>query len=306
MFRILLFSIIFTVFAEARLMDFIRTVDWSKMGDSEFSIKSCKCEAADGKYPAGFKIKLYEPIAYIDITNTPWNSVALGIQFDKSMTRKQGSSRYNGKNRRYTHVISFPPLSVLNFVQDYICFERLSAPAFVYWSEILPTQTNDVMALITEMSRGPMSKAWHFLMASSMACSLDCASTSIRGETLNALHYCASCSGTTGNGSAYGNGRSTDPLSGSHVNVLVAVDSMHYAGILAKVSNANFTFSPTNKIPNSMCGPVYFPLGIKSQYMLNQDHPVAWDAVRIGMFRTSWAEFKNKPKSGMMLDNGFG
>ena len=71
----------------------------------------------DGK-GAGFKISIVEPIGIIETTNTPWNIVALGTKFAKSVGRKQGNSRDDGHNKRYTHFVAFPVMAALNFVQD--------------------------------------------------------------------------------------------------------------------------------------------------------------------------------------------
>lgn len=291
------FFIISLYATDAPLLNFFKTVDWSYMGDkTRFSLDLCKCNILDGGQGAGFKATIAEPIGMIETTNTPWNVVGIKKKFDKSLTRKQGSSRGDGENRRYLHFIAFPPLAFLNFIQDAVCFERFSSLAFLYWSEIVPTQTNDIYALFMQSSKGPLSKIWYNNPFAMSACIVDCAATTF-DKPMNSLHWCAGCAGVTGNNTAYGPGKNDDPIVQAHVQALSAIDDLHYAGALAKVSNATFTYSPTSKIANSMCGAKYFPLAIKSQYALQLAYPTVWDATPIGKLAPLWADFKNKPDS---------
>lgn len=303
-FLLFLLVLISTVnlYANKPLLNFIKTVDWEFMGDkTEFTLDLCNCDIADGGKGSGFKARIAEPAWATETTNEPWNLVGLGkMKLDKSLTRKTGVSRNNVEDddgvRRYLHTIAFAPLGVLNFVQDSVCFERLSGASFLYWSEIIPSQTNDIMALFVQASKGPISKIWYNNMVGLMACSADCGATMFN-KTLNALHWCAGCLGSTGNNTSYGSGKQNDPITSHHVFTLSAIDDLQYGGIFSKVSNATFSYSPVSKIANSTCGPKYFPLGIKSQYYLNLAYPTVWDATVIGKMRSSWAEFKNTYKS---------
>lgn len=284
------------------LLNFIKTVDWEFMGDkTEFTLDLCKCDLGAEGATAGLRARLAEPVFATETTNDPWNIVGLGVRLDKTPGRKRGVSRNSTDGtedgvRRYLHTIAFAPLGVLNFVQDSVCFERSSGASFLYWSEIIPTQTNDIVALFTQASKGPISKIWYNNMLGFMACSVDCSAT-LFDKTINSLHWCAGCLGVTGNNTSYGSGKQNDPITSHHVFTLSALDDLHYAGIMAKVSNANFTFSPVSTIANSMCEPQYFPLAIKSQYYLQLAYPTVWDATVIGKFRGSWAEFKNTPNN---------
>jgi len=289
-----------SLYADMPLLNFIKTVDWEFMGDkTEFTLDLCGCDIGDGGKGAGLRARIAEPAFATETTNDPWNLVGLGARLDKSPARKRGSSRNSDDEgfRRYLHTIAFAPLGLLNFVQDSVCFERLTGASFLYWSEIIPSQTNDIVALFTQASKGPLSKIWYNNPIAAMACVADCAASTF-DEPLNALHWCAGCAGVTGNNTAYGTGKDNDPITSHHVFSLSAIDDLHYGGIMAKVSNSNFTFSPVSKIPNTMCRPAYFPLAIKSQYYLQLAHPTVWDATTIGKFRGAWAEFKNKPYSG--------
>jgi conjugal transfer pilus assembly protein TraU len=286
-------------YADMPLMNFMETVDWEFMGDkTEFTLDLCKCEF-EYAIESGLRAKLAEPVGAIETTNTPWNIVGLGMKLDKSLKRKQGDSRGDdeGEYRRYTHSIAFAPLGILNFVQDAVCFERLTSASFLYWTEIIPSQTNDVVALFTQGSKGPFSKIWYANPIGTLACSIDCAATTFY-ESSNTLHWCAGCAGVTGNNTAYGAGKDTDPITSHHVYALSAIDDLHYAGLFSNLQrNASFMYSPVTKILNSMCEPTYMPMAIKTQYRLNLAYPTVWDATRIGDFRAKWAEFKNKPHS---------
>ena len=281
----------------APLFEFIKNVDWEYMADNTvFTLDLCQCDIFEDGKGAGFKISIVEPIGIIETTNTPWNIVALGTKFEKSVGRKQGNSRDDGHNKRYTHFVAFPVMAALNFVQDYICFERVSFTSFLYWSEIIPEQNNDLLALVTQLSKGPISKAWYNNPFGLMACSVDCAATTFN-EPLNSLHWCAGCAGATGNNTAFGGGKDPDPVMSSHVQGLIAIDDLHSIGALSKVTDARIEFSPVAAIPNSMCKPKYFPLGLKTQYHLQLIYPTVWDAVSIGKFSPSHALFKNKPNA---------
>ncbi len=285
--------------SENVMLNFIETVDWEYMGDNtKFSTDMCSCdiEESGSGLGVGFRAQIAEPIGLIETTATPWNVVSIGQKFDTSLTRKQGNSREDGNNRRYTHFISFAPMGILNFIQDSVCFERLTSTNFLYWSEIIPSQTSDIMAIMTQSAKGPIGKVWYNNPIGALACLVDCASATFNAPT-NYLHWCAGCSGQTGNNTAYGNGKANDPISAHHVYALSAIDDLHFAGGLSKISNAFFEFSPQSEVPSSMCSPQYFPMAIKSQYAIQLAYPTRGRTEVIGKFRTFWAEFKNKPNS---------
>lgn len=294
---LLLCSIAFVYASNKPLVNFVKTVDWSFMGDkTEFSLALCSCPVSEGGNGAGMRARIAEPITFLEFTNTPWNVVAIEKKFDKSITRKQGSSRGGSRNRRYAHSIAFAPLGALNFIQDTVCFERFTSLSFLYWSEIIPTQTNDLMALFAQGSKGPFSKIWFNNPIAGMMCMADCVATTYN-KTINSMHWCAGCAGTTANNTAYGSGRAESPLMGAHAQSLAVIDDLHYGGLLAKVSNASFTYSPVKRIPNSTCGPSYFPVAPKTQYALNLAYPTVWDATQIGKASFTWANFKNKSQT---------
>ena len=295
--RLFIFTFILTSSLNAAIWDFMKEVDWEYMGDkTEFSLDVCSCEY-DDIISAGFKLKFAEPIGAIEFTNTPWNVVSIEKKFDKSLTRKQGSSRNEGDNRRYAHFIAMAPFGLLNFVQDYICFERFSSLSFLYWGEIIPTQTNDVMALFVQASKGPFSKIWYNNPVGMLAGIPECIS-SLFNQQSNSLHWVAGCAGVTGNNTAYGNGRASSPLMSAHAHALAVIDDLHFGGLLGVVSTPTFLYSPVAKVPNGTCNAGYLPIAPKTQYAMNLAQPSTWSATILGKPSFTWANFKNKPMSG--------
>jgi len=112
------------LFAEVRpVFNPIKTIDWSFFGDNfNYTIKLCSCQVGDtGLRKAGFEASFYEPIGLIDVAATPWDFPSIGIQLDKSMGRKQGTTRDSKSGStgfRYTHFIIYPIFSILNFITD--------------------------------------------------------------------------------------------------------------------------------------------------------------------------------------------
>ncbi len=126
----------------APMFEFIKNVDWEFFADNtKFTLDLCQCDIFEDGKGAGFKISIVEPIGIIETTNTPWNIVALGTKFEKSVGRKQGNSRDDGHNKRYTHFVAFPVMAALNFVQDYICFERVSFTSFCIGVKLFQLKT---------------------------------------------------------------------------------------------------------------------------------------------------------------------
>lgn len=296
---IVMFSLLTNANASAKLFNF-GLIPWSDMVDNtEFTLDLCNCDIEDGGKGAGLRARLFEPIGVIETTNTPWNIVSLGAKLDKSAKRAQSVSRGDNaiETRRYSHNIAIAPLGLLNFVQDSVCFERITNASFLYWTEIIPSQTNDVLGLFTQLSKGPLSKAPYSVFPAFLPQPIDCAATTF-GEPNNSLHWITGCVGVTGNNTAYGAGKEKDPITAHHVYAMSLIDDLHYAGVYSNLQrSAKFSYSPTSKIANSMCSPTYSGIIIKSQYELSLASPSAWDATKLGEFRGKWAEFKNKPHS---------
>ncbi len=289
-------SYISPLFGDAHILD-IGKYDWSIMANkTEFTLDICSCDLDDGaQNPAGMKATIVEPIGAISSYNEPWKIPSLGVSL-KGPSKKQGSSRDDGHNRRYVRYVAFPILSTLNVVQEYVCFEPMSVMSLLYQSEVNPIALNDYVATDFQVSRGLHNNLPYLNPVGAIAGLADCAATTF-GEPMNSLKFNAGCAGLLGPGSNYGNGKSSDPIMEHHALAAVILDNMHATYQLKKTSNATFTFSPDNKIYNTMCEAKPFASIIKDQYWLQLIHPTAWDAVRIGDYATKHAEFKMKPNT---------
>ncbi len=113
-----------------KCLTFFSNLDWNGYFDkmeAEFDICSCEIEDAD-QFPIGFKMRFVEPIMGLSLSNTPWNIVGMGMKLDKSMLRKQGTSRGSSDDHfmfKYINAVIFPILGwTIGVAQDYICFER--------------------------------------------------------------------------------------------------------------------------------------------------------------------------------------
>lgn len=270
------------------------TIDWAFFADTfEWKVKFCSCEVGDtGLAQAGFELSLYEPIALIDVTATPWNFPSIGLSLDNSLGRKQGTTRESESGAtafRYTHFIVYPIFSIINLVNDYICFERLSALTFGFMAEVNPAHNNDSIAAFLNPHKLLFALA-------SPACIIDCATTTAH-EPMNSMYFCAGCWGSMSTNTGWTNG--AHPITEAGLLSARLLDNMHMTYALSKTSNATFSSLTTNAKPqNSMCKETYFPLILKTQYRLQLAYPVTWDTKKIGELRTGWADFKlGKDKS---------
>ncbi len=71
---LLIFIAINSSYAQnAPLLNFIKTVDWSFMGDkTTFSLDLCNCDITDGGNGAGLRATIAEPIGIIEFTNSDY------------------------------------------------------------------------------------------------------------------------------------------------------------------------------------------------------------------------------------------
>lgn len=266
----------------------MKTIDWYFFGDNfNYTIKLCSCKIGDsGLTKAGFEASFYEPIGLIDVAATPWDFPSIGIKLQKSMGRKQGdavASNSTETSFKYTHFIIYPIFAVLNFVTDYVCFERLSALSFGFMAEINPAWNNDTIATFLAPEK------LLFALASPI-CILDCAASSL-GKPINSLYFCAGCWEPLSTDTGWTDGK--QPVTEAGTLATRLLDVMHKTYALTKTSNASFA-SMTSKatLKGSMCQESYFPLVLKSQYKLQLAYPVTWDAITIGKIRTPWAQYK--------------
>jgi len=283
--------------AEIKLLD-MASYDWDLMGDKfEFSADICSCDLSDsGESAVGFKVTIVEPIGSTSSYNEAWKVPALGIRLGNPRL-KSGTSRASGNNRRYTRFISFPILSALNIMGDYICFEPFSTMTLLNHSEVNPIALNDFMSSKWQMTRGLHSNLIYLNPIGTLAALLDCVQVTL-GNVNDSLKFSAGCSGLLGSGSNFGTFKSNDPVMLHHNLSAMTLDYMHATYMIKKTTNASMEFSPDSKIYNTQCGAKPFGSIIKSQYYLQLISPTVWSGVRLGDFPTKHANFKITPQSG--------
>ena len=282
--------------AQREVFNFYNNLDWSFFFDKlEFKFDVCQCDIEDmGEFAAGFKVKMVEPIGFVETSNTPWHFVGLGIKMDKSFLRKQGISRDadNNMNFRHAHFVIFPPLGwSIGLVQDYLCFERGGIFNLAYLSEVIPSYNNDVIALIEETAK-PISKVWFANPVAELACAVDCASSSI-GIPLNSLYWCDGCRGSVGAGDT-GWAGSSNPHEAAESVAFRVINRMHAYGGMLKTKESFFAYNPAgSSLKSTYCKARYFPLIIKDQYYIQlAKEDKSWDAEVFGKIRFHY-DFKS-------------
>ena len=303
LFFIFILSLNTAVFAEdAPCFDPIGKLDWDFFIDNiELKFESCSCEIPDNPttLKAGFVMKLAEPIAMIEVTDTPWNFPCFDMNFDDSPLRKQGSSSTQvageyqvGKNGfSYSHFIIYPIFGLMNYVQDYVCFERFNVLNLAFLGEVLPTHNNDILSSFVMPLRLLFSNP-----VAQMACAVDCAASTF-SQPLNAMPWCSGCWGSLATDTGYidGNNRPREAA----LLATRLVDFMHYTFALTKTTNSKNVMNLGDGIlRDTMCRESYFPQILKNQYFLQIAYPVAWDAQPIGRSGVVWENFKNLPWAG--------
>jgi len=292
---IVMFSFAYAIDYDAPLFRFWSNLDWSFFFDKlkmDFDLCTCPIENSS-QMIAGFKMTIVEPIGAVEVSNTPWNFVGLGLKLDKSITRKQGNSRSEDGIFRYTHFIIFPPLGMtFGLIQDFICFERGNIFNFAFLSEVLPQYNNDLIAL-TEEAAKPVSRIWFANPVAELACSADCASSSF-GKPINSLYWCDGCRGSVGAGnSGFVKKVRNRPYEEAEMLAFRILDEMSLTGGMLKTKESSFSYIPTGaSLKSSLCKAQYFPLIIKDQYYLQPAYgDKGDDAEPFGKIRTHY-DFK--------------
>lgn len=275
----------------------ICSIDWDYfMDNTELEFKSCTCDTAgnDMATKAGFMMSIVEPIAMIDATSTPWSFPTFDMSFDDSPSRKQGNSHASKSSSgdsgafRYTHFVIYPVFAMLNYTQDYVCFERFSEMNLAFLGEIRPDHNNDIIAAFLK----PASLLFGNPVAQ-LACGLDCAASTFNSP-MNTLPWCAGCWGNIATGTGYTSGR--NPVTEAALLATRLLDTMHYSYALTKTAPAGLFFGlGDGLLRDSTCKETFYPQILKGQYALQLAYPTVWDAQSIGRHPALWENFKNKP-----------
>lgn len=301
-FSVLLLCLLITTTSSARtggeVKKFYKNLDFNFFFDKlEVSFDICKCELENlNQWAAGLKTTIVEPIGMVESSLTPWHFVGLDIKADKSLDRKQGTSRDKDQSEkfRHAHFIIFPILGyTLGLVQDFFCFERANVFNMAYLSEVIPSYNNDLIALIEETSK-PVSKIWFGNPVAELACSADCVSSSL-GYPSNSLYWCDGCRGSVGAGDT-GWADSGNPYEAAESVAFGVINRMHFYGGLVKTKESFFSYNPGGAhLKSSLCKARYFPLIIKDEYWLQlAKGGEGWDAENFGKIRFHY-DFKEVP-----------
>jgi len=274
-------------------LNFISSIDWRFFVDEiEFKFDGCRCEIGDsGVVKAGWYMGISEPIAVLDSTNDPWAFPCLDLKLDTRVDRAQGTSQDGGDNtggQKQYHFMIFPVFGILNFLQEYFCFERVTSINIAMMSEVLPQSKNDILANIIDgginlLTANPIAQA---------ACVVDCM-TSIFGEPANSMFWCTGCQVPVKTHSSFIPAK--DAIAEAAAAVQKVLKAMHQGAMLTKTSNASFMFTTTEagSVMNSMCEERLFFERIKSQYSYNINTPTVGEAFPTGDYPLTIGAFKN-------------
>jgi len=274
-------------------LNLFKTVDWRYFADGlEFNFKVCNCKigAGDVVVKGGFAMTIVEPIGLIEVVNTPWHFPSLGLKLDTRVTRSQGNSRDGGDESggfKYNHFIIFPVFSVLGYIQDLICFERVNLLSLGMMGELLPQSKNDILALILN----PMPLITGLFCA--VASIGDCMASSF-GSPINSLTCTSGCWVLPGTASTFVQAK--QPVAEAAANTQKTVVMMSQLAMLTKTSNASFAFlsDEMGNLKNSMCGEKLFFERIKTQYAMNLAGPTVGRTFQTGVYNMTYQPFKNK------------
>lgn len=226
---------------------------------SDYKPSICACAGMPPK--AGIPLAFWEPMALIDVTRTPYKSIALGgMTLSGSTIRGRGAISHVGDSNRHSyynvHYYKFPLISLLGLIPGFSCVEKGSDIDIAYISELDPYWLDDEWSNVLNpeayLFSNPLAQA---------ACIPDCVSTSLENP-LDKLFWCAGCSG------------SLYPLMGqvahhvgaiqaSHLLVHRLLSKMHATGMLKGAKKGEY------------CEKKLMPRLKKSLYKTQLTHPIA-------------------------------
>lgn len=262
----------------------IGTIDWTYFGDQlVFFNGACICNLNEGSIAggaattkAGWKVSLVEPIGAMESSHKSWEFPCLDIDIDDSVSAKFGTTGDGGDGSGGfvdQHFIIYPVFSILNFVQEYLCFERASLMSLSLMSELFPQ--NDVYAMFIKpqvlLTSNPIAQA---------LCALDCVSCAVGGKPLNHLSWCNGCMPPLDTDTKFTYGKK--PLPEATSNAVEMLSQGHRELIFSKTSDASFasTNSEAGVLKDSMCQETIYLENIKTQYAFNLGLPTVWDAYK--------------------------
>jgi len=269
----------------------------------------CECFTHSGDAVAGFRMRISEPIGFIEVVDRPHyypcfqggkkdnNTSIIEGGLVKQKHRGNGSTQSTSSQSdksggyRNVHYITYPVFATLNILMDKICGSKggIGLPLI---GELEPEWYSDFMAAILD----PEALLFNNPLAQ-IACSYDCIKSTI-DTPVNLLTWCAGCWGSMKTKS--GRVEGSNEIVEAAVLATRAISIMHRTLRLKQTipfdtSVLPFVTKNAQSGTDIVCNPPYFPEIIKSQYFLNLSYPVVSDVFGIGEWQMEWENFNKIP-----------
>lgn len=249
--------------------------------------KTAICACAGTPPKVGIPLAFWEPVAFVDVTRTPFKSLLLGgISFSSSGVRGQGGLSHVGESSRHSfynvHYYKFPVLGILGLLPGFSCLEKSLDIDISYLSELDPQWSDDSWSQVFNPEAFIFSNP-----LSQTACIADCTSSTL-DEPLDKLFWCAGCAGSLyplmGHVSHH-----VGSIQASHLLVHRTLSKLHSLGMMWGAEEGNF------------CEKKLFPRIKKSIYKTQLVQPIANTEApchSLGKSDLIWGSGKSYPHRG--------
>lgn len=252
---------------------------------TDYKVTICACSGTPPK--VGIPLAFWEPVALIDVTRTPYKSIALGgISLSSSTVKGRGGISHVGDSNRHSfynvHYYKFPVIAILGLLPGFSCTEKGSDIDISYLSELDPFWSDDTWSSVFNpeafLFANPLAQA---------ACIPDCTLTSIN-HPQDKLFWCAGCSG------------SLYPLMGQVAHHTGAIQASHLLvqRLLAKLHSLGMMWGAEN---DNFCEKKFLPRIKKSLYKTQLTYPIAntqGPCNPLGKSDIIWGASKSYPYGG--------
>lgn len=259
----------------------------SSKSPDHFSYQPTLCACAGAPPKIGVPLAFWEPVALIDVTRTPFKSIALGgLSLAPETPRSRGGIANVGESGRHSfyhvHYYKFPLLSLLELLPGFSCPEKGSSMDIAYLSELDPYWLDDTWSSIFNPEA--------FLFANPLAqtaCIPDCTLSSL-DRPQDELFWCAGCCG------------SLYPLMGhvSHHIGGIQASSLLVHRLLSKMHALGLMWGAEE---NQYCDKKFYPRIKKSLYKTQLTYPIAQTQGPchfLGKSDVLWGSGKSYPYGG--------
>ncbi len=257
----------------------------------------CLCSTtSDGVPDIGLKLRLTEPIGFIELVSEPGKFPCFMKDSSKggiAKLKKRGTPR----TYRNGHYYQYPVFALLNFGLDQLCVAKNIPLDLPFIGELNPAWYDDFTAVMIN----PVA----LLVANpigALACLWDCATATFKKPT-EFLSWCNGCWQTRriGTGRPMGENGPVDDAA----LAMSILDFQHMGYMLPQTieipgtSTVPFAGGATLSSANDLaCGKTtnYFPKVIKNQYFLQISYPIVSDKIITpGESAMIWSNFKGVP-----------